>query len=185
MSWLQTHAAGTPTTATLTGIGADLARAHHLHAALAHDAPALEAMAAADRVLLADPAPFSPAQAALVAMVVSATNGCAYLVAHLGPRLAAALGDADLAHAVAQDYRESNLTAQDRVLLDYAVALTCEPSERKLEDVERMREYAFDDRAIVRATALTAWWNAMSRIACALGLELEPGVERWSFGPQK
>jgi uncharacterized peroxidase-related enzyme len=152
---------------------------------LAVDPPAAEALLQAQSTLLPDPAPLSAAQAELIALIVCATNGCAYLVAHRGPRLAAALADEALARAVALDYRESNLTAQDRVLLDYAVALTCEPSERKQEDVDRLREYGFDDRAIVRCTALTASWNAVSRAACAFGLELEPGVEPWSFGLQK
>jgi len=137
------------------------------------------------RELLGDPAPLARAQAEAIAVVVSATNGCGYCVAHHGPKLAAALGDAALARAVAMDYREANLPARDRVLLDYAVALTCEPSERKQEDVERLREYGFDDRAIVRCTALTASWNAVSRAACAFGLDLEPGVEPWNFGSQK
>jgi hypothetical protein len=35
---------------------------------------------------------------------------------------------------VARDYREADLPARDRVLLDYAVALTCEPSERKADE---------------------------------------------------
>ena len=33
---------------------------------------------------------------------------------------------------MAQDYREADLPARDRVLLDYAVALTCEPAEREI-----------------------------------------------------
>jgi len=83
---------------------------------------------------------------------VSATNGCGYCVAHHGPRLVAALGDESLARAVARDYREANLPARDRVLLDAAVALTCEPSERTKADVERVREYGFDDAAILKAS---------------------------------
>src|SRR5436190_2151188 len=107
---------------------------------LALDPPPLESCYSQYRSLMNDPAPLAQAQAELLALVVSATNGCGYCVAHHGPRLAKALSDEPLARAVARDYREANLKAQDRVLLDYAVALTCEPSERKLEDVERVRE---------------------------------------------
>ncbi len=136
------------------------------------------------RALLDDPAPLSPAQAALIALVVSATNGCAYCVAHLGPRVAAALGDEALARAVARDYREANLTARDRVLLDAAVALTCEPCERKREDVERLREYGFDDAAVVRMTGIAAYYGMVNRVACGLGVALEPEVAPWEFGAQ-
>jgi uncharacterized peroxidase-related enzyme len=150
-----------------------------------HDPRGLGAIHALYRTLMDDPAPLTRAQAELIAVVVSATNGCGYCVAHHGPKLAAALGDAALARAVAHDYREANLPARDRVLLDCAVALTCEPSERKLEDIERLREYGFDDAAIVKATEIAAYYNLTNRIACALGVTLEPGLEPWEFGSQR
>lgn len=137
------------------------------------------------QALLADPAPLTRAQAELIAVVVSATNGCGWGVAHHGPRAAAALDDEPLARAVARDYREANLAARDRVLLDAAVALTCEPCERKPEDIERVREYGFDDAAIVRMTELAAFVNLVNRIACGLGVPLESGVPAWEFGSQR
>uniref|UniRef100_A0A832I0A7 Peroxidase n=1 Tax=Eiseniibacteriota bacterium TaxID=2212470 RepID=A0A832I0A7_UNCEI len=137
------------------------------------------------RALMADPAPLTRVQAEMIALVVSATNGCGYCVAHHGPRLAAALGDETLARAVALDYREANLAARDRVLLDYAVALTCEPSERKSEDVERLREYGFEDGAILRATEIAALYALTNRLASGLGVPLEPGVAAWEFGAQR
>ena len=149
------------------------------------DPAGLQASFAHYRTLMDDPAPLTVGQAELIALVVSATNGCGYCVAHHGPRLARALGDEALARAVARDYREANLAARDRVLLDYAVALTCEPSERKLEDVERVREYGFDDAAIVRATEIAAFYNHVNRVVCALGVALEPGLEAWQFGSQR
>jgi len=130
-------------------------------------------------------ATLSAAQAEAIALVVSATNGCAYCVAHHGPRYAKACGDEPLARAVALDYREANLPARDRVLLDCAVALTCEPAERKQEDVERLREYGFDDLAILKATEIAALYNLINRIVCALGIELEPGLAAWEFRAQR
>lgn len=153
--------------------------------AAAPDPAALASLHQLYRALMADPAPLTRAQAELIAVVVSATNGCGYCVAHHGPKLAAALGDEALARAVAMDYRDANLVARDRVLLDYAVALTCEPSERKREDVERVREYGFGDEAIVRATAIASYYNLANRLASTLGVELEPGVAPWAFGAQK
>jgi uncharacterized peroxidase-related enzyme len=149
------------------------------------DPRGLEALFGHFTTLMDDPAPLSAAQAESIAVVVSATNGCGYCVAHHGPRLAKALGDEPLARAVARDYREANLPARDRVLLDHAVALTCEPSERKLEDVERLREYGFDDAAILKATEIAAFYNLVNRIVSPLGVELEPGLEPWEFGAQK
>jgi uncharacterized peroxidase-related enzyme len=151
----------------------------------AHHAPVLEAAFQHYRTLMDDPTPLTVAQAELIALVVSATNGCGYCVAHHGPRLATALGDEALARAVARDYREANLAARDRVLLDAAVALTCEPSERTREDVERVREYGFDDIAILRATEITAFYNSINRVVSGLGVPLEVDVPAWEFGSQK
>lgn len=163
------------------------ARGHvgHLWLSQGLDPTGLAASFALYRTLMDDPAPLSAGQAELIALVVSATNGCGYCVAHHGPRLAQALGDERLARAVARDYREANLPARDRVLLDYAVALTCEPSERKLEDVERVREYGFGDTAILKTTEITAYYGFVNRIASALGVTLEPNLEPWEFGAQR
>jgi uncharacterized peroxidase-related enzyme len=156
----------------------------HLYRALGTDPVMLETLFAQVRAL-DDPAPLTTAQTELIILVVSATNGCGYCVAHHGPRLTKALGDEALARAVARDYREANLAARDRVLLDYAVALTCEPAERKSEDIERVREYGFDDAAILKATEVTALYNAINRIVCGLGVELEPDIAPWEYGEQK
>jgi uncharacterized peroxidase-related enzyme len=190
VSWTRTE---TPETAAepLKRIFARIAshasrgRVSQVWRSMALDPPGLEALFGLRVALLDDPTPLTATQVELLAVVVSATNGCAYCVAHHGPHLAKALGDPTLAHAVAMDYREANLPARDRVLLDWAVALTCEPAERKLEDVERVREYGFDDAAIVKATEIAAYYNLINRLVCSLGITLEPGVEPWEFGEQR
>lgn len=144
----------------------------------------LEAAYAHYQTLVRTPAPLTANQVELIALVVSATNGCSYCVAHHGPKLARLVGD-DLARAVAKDYREANLAARDRVLLDAAVALTCEPAERKQEDIERMREYGFDDAAILKATEIAAFYNFVNRVASGIGIEIEPRLEHWEYGAQK
>lgn len=153
----------------------------HFWQALALHPAALDSAHAHARILYEDAAPLTPAQVELIAVVVSVTNGCGYCVSHHGPKLARLVGE-PLARAVARDYLEADLAARDRVLLDAAVALTCEPSERKAEDLERLREYGFDDTAILKATVLTAWMNQANRIASGLGLALEPGLEHWRPG---
>lgn len=156
----------------------------NLWQALALHPAGLDAAHATYRALLDDPAPLTSAQAEMIVLVVSATNGCGYCVAHHGPKLAAIAGE-DLARAVARDYREANLAARDRVLLDLAVALTCEPDERGSADLERLREYGFGDEAIVRAVELAAWYSSVNRVVLALGVELELDREAWEFGAQR
>ena len=159
-------------------------RVGHLWQACAPDPVSLDALFTLVRALLDEPAPLSHAQAEAIVVVVSATNGCGYCIAHHGPRLAAALGNEPLARAVARDYREADLPARDRVLLDHAVALTCEPAERAEEDVERLREYGFDDLAILKATEIAALFNLVNRLIGSLGVKLEDGAAAWEFGPR-
>jgi uncharacterized peroxidase-related enzyme len=155
----------------------------HLWQTCAPDPAALDALFTLVRALMDQPAPLSRAQAEAIVVVVSATNGCGYCITHHGPRLAAALGNEPLARAVARDYREADLPARDRVLLDHAVALTCEPAERTEEDLERLREYGFDDLAILKATEIAALFNLVNRLIAGLGVKLEDGIAAWETGP--
>ena len=157
-------------------------RVGHLWQACAADPAALDALFTLVRAVLDEPASLTHAQREAIAVVVSATNGCGYCVAHHGRRLATALGDEALARAVARDYREADLPARDRVLLDHAVALTCEPAERTEDDVERLREYGFEDAAVLKATEVAALFNLVNRLVNGLGVRLEEGVEPWEFG---
>jgi len=110
------------------------------------------------RILMGDPAPLTPQQADMIGLVVSATNGCTYCVTHSGQRLAVLIG------------------------LDAAVAITCEPCERTAADLERLREYGFDDAAILRALGIASFYNLVNRMACAMGVPLEAGVTAWEYG---
>ena len=159
-------------------------RVSHIWQAWGAHPAGLETAFATYRALMDDPAPLTGVQAELIALVVSATNGCGYCVSHHGPRLARLAGEA-LARDVAHDYRDANLAARDRVLLEAAVAMTCEPAERKREDLERLREYGFDDLAILKTVEITAFYNAVNRLVLALGIELEPRVAHWAFGAQR
>ncbi len=100
-------------------------------------------------------------------------------MAHHGEALRAELKDDALARQVARDYREANLAAADRALLDYGVALTCEPDERTAQEVERLREYGFEDEAILHATEVAAYFNLVNRLALSLGVDLEAGHPQW------
>ena len=48
-----------------------------------------------------------------------------------------------------------------------------------------MREYAFDDAAILKSTEIASLYNLVNRMVSALGVELEDGLERWEFGLQR
>lgn len=158
---------------------ADSGRVAHVMQAQSLHPRALELHYGFYREVMFGPSPLSRAQREMIALAVSATNGCAYCAAHHAERLMAELHDEGLVRQLARDYREADLAARDRALLDYAVALTCEPDERTAEEIERLREYGFADEAVLHAAEVAAYYNMANRLALGLGVELEPGHPRW------
>jgi NAD(P)H-hydrate epimerase len=59
-------------------------------------------------------------------------------------------------------------------LLAYALKLTHTPSAMKRKDVDALREHGLDDRAIVDANQVVAYYNYVNRVADGLGVQLEP-----------
>jgi len=58
-------------------------------------------------------------------------------------------------------------------LLDFAVKLTRDPGQMSEQDVRRLREAGWDDRAITDAVQVIAYFNYINRIADGLGVEHE------------
>jgi uncharacterized peroxidase-related enzyme len=65
------------------------------------------------------------------------------------------------------------LSPEDRAMLDYCMKLTEHPATIVADDVTRLREVGFDDRAIHDICAITAYFAFVNRIADGLGVELE------------
>ncbi len=94
---------------------------------------------------------------------------------HHGEALTELSGSASLKEAVASgDFGE--LPSRMRALCSYAVKLTIAPAHMAQTDIEALRAAGFDDRGIVDANQVTAYFNYVNRIADGLGVVLE---ERW------
>jgi len=59
-------------------------------------------------------------------------------------------------------------------MLVYAEKLTREPCTVSRADVEALREAGFDDPDIHDIAQTTAYYAFVNRMACGLGVELEP-----------
>ena len=91
-----------------------------------------------------------------------------------GAALVRESGDEALAEAVVSGRVEA-LEGRLRALLEYAVKLTRFPEAMAEPDVERLRGAGgLDDRAIVDANQVVAYFNYVNRVADGLGVELEP-----------
>lgn len=82
-------------------------------------------------------------------------------------------------HAIARDWREAPLEPEDRALCDFAARVTLEQQKMSPADLDALRRHGFDDVAIHDATQVIAYFNYITRIADALGVEDERFIEPW------
>ncbi len=99
---------------------------------------------------------------------------------HHGAGLRELTGDDSLVEALSEDYRTASLSDADRAMLDYAAKLTREPAAIVEDDIDRLREAGFDDRAILDICQVTAYYAFVNRLADGLGVELEGYWDRES-----
>jgi uncharacterized peroxidase-related enzyme len=69
-----------------------------------------------------------------------------------------------------RDYRQAELSAPDRAMLDYVVRLTIQPAALGPDDLDRLRRAGFEDRGILQITLIASWFNYINRVADALGV---------------
>jgi uncharacterized peroxidase-related enzyme len=72
-----------------------------------------------------------------------------------------------------KDYRKAQLNGADRVMLDYVAKLTKAPATIVKEDVLRLRDAGFEDKAILEINQITGFFAWCNRTVDGLGVELE------------
>ena len=82
-------------------------------------------------------------------------------------------------HAVARNWREAPLSETDRALCEYAAKLTHDQHSSSVEDLDALRARGLNDTAIHDATQVIAYFNYISRVADALGVEPETFTRNW------
>ena len=82
-------------------------------------------------------------------------------------------GDREFAACIEVDYRDAELTAADRAMLDYSAKLTRKPWDMTEGDVRQLRARGFSDRAILDIAQVVAYYAYVNRIADGLGVSLE------------
>jgi uncharacterized peroxidase-related enzyme len=78
--------------------------------------------------------------------------------------------DEQLAAALRRDYRQAELSNQDRAMLDYVAQITRDATKITPQDLEKLRETGFDDRAILQINLIASWFNYINRVADGLGV---------------
>ena len=82
-------------------------------------------------------------------------------------------------HAVVRDWRDAPLDPRDRALCRFAVKLTETPTRMSEADLDTLRAEGLDDRAIHDLVQTVAFFNYITRVAEALGVEPEASIPAW------
>lgn len=117
--------------------------------------------------------PLKRYQREMLAVVVSAANQCQYCIAHHTEALLFYWKDTDRAARLLSDRANAGLTTLDLALCQYAEALTLSPGEMSSRHIENLRAQGLDDRAILDASQVIAYFNFVNRLVLGLGLATE------------
>ena len=109
----------------------------------------------------------------MIAVVVSAANGCLYcLVAH-GAALRTALGGPDgavLGERISYDWRRADLDLRRAAICAYAEKLTLRPREVDRADLQSLLDVGLTEQEAWDVAEITAMYNLTNRMAMATNM---------------
>jgi uncharacterized peroxidase-related enzyme len=118
--------------------------------------------------------PLSRAQREMIAVVVSAANNCEYCQVHHKQALLHYWKDEFRVHALASAYTTIGLEGADLVLCELAFYLTTTPADAQVaKAIDKLKKLGYEDRAILDAHLVIAYFNFVNRLVLGLGVELE------------
>jgi uncharacterized peroxidase-related enzyme len=82
-------------------------------------------------------------------------------------------------HAIVRDWRAAPLSDVDRALCQLAEKLTHRQRKMSPADLDELRAIGLDDTAIHDAVQVIAFFNYITRVADALGVEPEEFIRPW------
>jgi uncharacterized peroxidase-related enzyme len=138
--------------------------------ALAHRPDEFRAFVAYHDAVMERDSALSKAEREMIVVATSAANDCLYCVVAHGAILRVRAKDPLIADVLATNYRNADLTARRRAMLDFAVKLAVEPQRIEDDDLAELRAHGFDDEDIWDIAAVTALFALSNRLAHVLAL---------------
>src|SRR3954454_22886897 len=124
--------------------------------ALAHRPDEFRAFVAYHDAVMERESGLTKAEREMIVVATSAANDCLYCVVAHGAILRVRAKDPVIADVLATNYRQMDLSARQRAMLDVAVKLAVEPQRVEDDDLELLRAQGFDDEDIWDIGAVTA-----------------------------
>jgi uncharacterized peroxidase-related enzyme len=85
-------------------------------------------------------------------------------------------GDEAHVEHIKTDYRSAALDTRARAILEFAEKVTTKAPEVTADDLDQLRRMGLSDEEILDVVSITAYYNFMTRIADALGVELDEHI---------
>ena len=143
------------------------------------------------KCLMFAPSPLNRSEREMLAVVVSARNGCVYWIrAHAHELLADFEKDFKgsahaeyylLVHLIAKDWKKANLSERPQALCHFAEKVPEAPKQMKFEDLSSLKQTGYSDRAIHDAVPIIGYFIYVNRIADSLGVEPETFTHEWEL----
>ena len=95
-------------------------------------------------------------------------------MAHHGRGLFHLTRNQALVDQLTKDFRKADLNPKDMAMLEYAEKVTLRHCECRSGDLDALRAVGFEDVEILDIVQVSAYYNFVNRMACGLGVELEP-----------
>ncbi len=127
--------------------------------------------------------PLSRAEREMIAVTVSKHNRCAYCVQHHFEALRH-FWDEGISRAIADgEYEAAGLTERQQALCEYARELTTAPADSAAEGAwaAKLKALGVQDRELLDATLVIAYFNFVNRMVLGLGVELEPNPGGYQY----
>ncbi len=105
-----------------------------------------------------------------LAVVVSATNNCAYCVNHHAEALSRYEKDNQKLKQLMSGLQFMDMPDRQSRMLRYAVKLTTFPEKIRESDIDALREVGFTDKDVLDINLITSYFNFVNRIALGLGV---------------
>lgn len=117
--------------------------------------------------------PLSREQREMIAVIVSVANDCKYCQLHHSEALNKYWRDEERVKILRRNFNKVNLRPADELFCELAWQLTRVPGITTEIILNKLKNLGVDDRSILDATLVIAYFNFVNRIVLGLGVESE------------
>jgi len=130
--------------------------------------------------LMDKPGGLSKAEREMIVVATSSANQCQYCVIAHGAILRIRAKNPLLADQIATNYRKADITARQKAMLDFAMAVATAAHRVDDADFAILRQHGFSDEDIWDITAITGFFALSNRLANVA--EMRPNDQFYALG---